>query len=55
MRGECSTYGAYEKLVHHFARKPEGKILHGRPRRRWKYSSKLNIGERVWTKLSGSR
>ena len=55
----CSTYGgeeAYSVLVG----KPEGKIAHGRPRRRWEVNIKMDLqevgcGDMDWIELAQDR
>jgi hypothetical protein len=45
MGGACSAYGGEERRIKGFVGKPEGKILLGRPRRRWEDNSKRGLQE----------
>ena len=38
-------YGREEMLIQSFVRRPEGKRLRGRPRRRWEDNIKMNLKE----------
>jgi hypothetical protein len=43
MGGACSTHGLEEKCVEAFGRKPGGKRLFGRPRRRLEDNIKMDL------------
>jgi hypothetical protein len=47
----CSTYGERSGIYRVLLEKPEGKILIGRPRRKWEDNIKLDlqeVGRGVW-------
>jgi hypothetical protein len=43
----------YSRVSRHLVGKPEGKILLGRPRRRWEYNTKMNLQELGWGTWAG--
>jgi hypothetical protein len=48
MVGPCSTNGEKRNAYRLFARKPEGKMPLGRPRRRWVDNIRMDLGEVGW-------
>jgi len=45
MGGACSAYGERNGVYRVLVGKPEGKIPHGRPRRKWEDTIKLDLQE----------
>ena len=45
MGGACSAYGERRGVYSVLVAKPEGKILLGRPRRRWEYNIMIDLQE----------
>jgi hypothetical protein len=45
MSGTCRKIRRKEKRIENFSRKPEGRILLGRPRRRWNDNIKVDLEE----------
>jgi len=57
MSGVCGTYGGQERY-RVFVRKPDGKVLLGRPKRRWDDNIKIVLkmcDEEVWTRMLGPK
>jgi hypothetical protein len=49
MGGECSTYGGEEEHAYTLlVGRPGGKRTLGRPRRRWVYNIRVDLGEVGW-------
>ena len=60
MDGSCSTYGERRGVYSVLVAKPEGKILLGRPRRRWEYNIMIDLqevgcGDVDWIELAQDR
>jgi hypothetical protein len=48
MSGSCSTNGEKRNASRLLVRRPEGKRLLGRPRRRWVDNIRMDLGEAGW-------
>jgi hypothetical protein len=49
MGGACSAHGTDEEYVQVLVRKPEGKRLQERPRRKWECNIKMYLRDIAWS------